>query len=251
MQLNCSPGFCTSLPRDPGHQYGRRGQQVTDSIVCTTDIQPLKNAAHNAFLFLGRNSSQGCSLPFMDRDLHLCPPSRDDSESLEPNWLHLYSWDLSTNMNRIVPYKWSGLNPFLHACDTGGGGGAHTCFAGKNWGSMTCPRSSPAPHGKASTHLFSTVLTDSLCSSSWMTLGRRHLRNTEWNARSTWQTFSCYAATALALPSFKYSSTCFGRQTKRQTLSIMRFLFSGRSQSTSLPKFQSSLQVLFMETAFP
>lgn len=44
----------------------------------------------------------------------------------------------------------------------------------------------------------------------------------------------------------------FGRQTKRQTRSIMRFLFSERSPSTSLPEFQSSLQgLLFMETAFP
>lgn len=51
---------------------------------------------------------------------------------------------------------------------------------------------------------------------------------------------------------FNIALRVFGRQTKRQTRSIMRFLLSERSPSSSLPKFQSSLQdLLFMEIAFP
>lgn len=135
--------------------------------------------------------------------------SRDDSESREPNWLHLYSWDLSTNMNRIVPYKGTGLNPSLHTCDM---------EKKKAILVLWLVHDLHLPHTAKQAPIFSTVLLDSLCSFSWMTLGRITCEIPSGMSEAgdrTAQTFSCYGATTLAVLSFKYSSTCFWQTNKK------------------------------------
>lgn len=158
------------------------------------------------------------------RELHLCTPNSNDSESLEQKWLYPYRGP-SYKCEVMVPCKWTDPSPPLHSCDMGE---SNTCFADKNWSSVTCLRSSPVLHCKATSHLiycpnaFAIVFHGRFrAGGTWKTLSEM-----SGPGDKTAQTFRCCVATEPAWLSFKFSSKFFGRQTKRQTLSIMQFLFS-------------------------
>lgn len=146
----------------------------------------------------------------------------------------------------MVPDNWTGQNPSSHCCDKGKpyllllriktkaqwlAQDLHLTYTSKQPGT-----------------LFITLMY-SLHSFPW-----RHLKK-YWGDCQDQVTRQHRHLAAMLLQSWhdwdlNLALSFFGSQTKRETLSIMQFLFSERSQRAFLPKFQNRFQVLiFMETA--